>query len=271
MPFYGLTDEQIRETAPSVFATHAGPGTSDRYAYLPSYQVVREMRTLGLMPMEVREGKKKMPDGRAFALHQITFRPHDFHSRAPELGELTPEVLFLNSHDRTSGLSFSAGLQRAICRNGMRTDDETVGNFKVRHTGKGRLDELHRGMHVLLNKLDDVLDVAQAWSEIQLTPFQASQFATKALDIKGTALSISTETVLRPRRYHDQGNSLWLVFNRVQENIMRGGLYGRTASGKRSTLREIKSLATDIDFNKKLWGAASELAREVRPSLVSVA
>ena len=44
MPFDGLSDDQIRAEAPSVFATHPSDKVSDRYAWLPSYQVVRAIR-----------------------------------------------------------------------------------------------------------------------------------------------------------------------------------------------------------------------------------
>lgn len=270
MPFDGLTDDQLRTASPAVFATHPSFRASDRYAYLPSYQVVREMRLLGMTPVAVRETKKRMPDGRPYAMHQITFHAKDHYARAPELGELHPEILFLNSHDLTSPLSFEVGLLRAVCTNGMRTDDEELGMaFKIRHTGKNRQEQLHAGMAKLTQGLDKVIETANRWSKIRLTAFQASQFATKALDLRGTALSVPIEHVTQSRRDCDFQNDLWHVFNRVQENIMKGGLSARTVSNRYATLKPVQSLAADIDFNRKLWAAASSLAAEIEPRSVA--
>jgi len=262
MPFDGLSDDQLRQQAPSIFATHPAPNTSPRYAYLPSYTVVREMRNMGFVPMSAGECRKKNPQGRAFAMHQITFRQRDYYSRAPELGELTPELHLLNSHDTTSPLAIDVAMMRAICTNGARTNDETYGAFKVRHTGRDKIEQLHAGMAKILESLDRMVEVANDWNKIQLTPFQAAQFASQALDIKGTRLSVDPLSVLKARRYADQGMSLWNVYNRVQENLFKGGLNGVTASGKPATLRKISTLVADVDFNRKLWTAAAKVADE---------
>jgi hypothetical protein len=56
----------------------------------------------------------------------------------------------------------------------------------------------------------------------------------------------------------------------VQENIVKGGVSGTTASGRRASLKRISTLAADVDFNRKLWTAASDLAAEVKPVSISV-
>jgi hypothetical protein len=271
MPFDGLTNEQLREQAPGIFALQAAPDVSERYAYLPSHQVIDEMRSLGMVPVQASTGRKRNPSGRAFAMHQIVFRPLGFYSRAPELGELTPQVFFLNSHDRTSPLAFDAGMERAVCTNGMRTTDAKLGlSFKVRHTGKGRLDELHAGMRRLIEGLDKIVEVANDWNRIELNDRQVVDFAKKAIALKGTTLAIEPEQLLTARRHMDEGLSLWRVFNRVQENIVKGGVSGITASGRRASLKRISTLAADVDFNRRLWTAASDLAAEVKPVSISV-
>jgi hypothetical protein len=271
MPFDGLTDDMLRQKAPSIFATHAAPSVSDKYAYLPSYQVVRDMRNLGLVACSAREGKKRQPDGREFALHEVRFRRLNDIERKPELGGIMAEVVMRNSHDRTSGLAVDAGIHRWVCSNGMTVQDDNMGlSFRVRHVGKGRQDELHAGMAKLLGGLDGVLQTAEDWHQIKLTREQAYGLANKAIEAKGTALSIDMDSLLRSRRFLDGGSSLWQVFNRLQENITRGGISGRTATGRRSSLKAISTLVADSDFNRKLWAHASDLAREVKPVSISL-
>ena len=47
-------------------------------------------------------------------------------------------------------------------------------------------------------------------------------------------------------RSADSGDSLWLTMNRVQENLVRGGLRGRSSTGRRVRTRAIHSVQEDV-------------------------
>jgi len=270
-PKHSLADDEIRRDAPSVFATHAGDNTSSRYAYLPSYEVVRAMRNVGLHPVQVREGTKRNPAGREFAMHEIRFRRADHMEEVATvgLGGLIPEAVFRNSHDTTSPLVFEAGMFRVLCLNGMTAPGTDFGSFKLRHAGNvsKRTDEMFAGMALIRANMTKVLDVAEQWKKIQVSPDAARRFVDRALGIRGTTLAVDPERVLRARRPGDAGSDLWSIFNRVQENLTKGGMSGRRANGRRSHLRSIGSLRADVDFNRGLWTAASEMAADVTPSV----
>jgi len=268
--FTGLSNEQMMKQAPSIFSTEPAPDVSDRYVYLPSYEIIDELKKIDLVPFTVREGKVRA-HGRAYALHEIKSRQRTHYSRAPELGELSPEISFLNSHNRTSGAIVEVALERAVCTNGMRVCDSKLDlGFRVRHSGKGRYDELVAGIKRMVEGVDKVIDVANDWEKIMLSRSQVLGFAQKAMQIKGTTLDLDVDALLTARRHADQGNTLWRVFNRLQENFTKGGIAGRTQSGRRASLKRISTLAADVEFNRKLWTAASELAAEVKPVSISV-
>jgi hypothetical protein len=271
MPFDGLTDDQIRQAAPSVFATHASSKVSDRYAYLPSYHVVRSMRSLGFQPVEVRQGVKKAPDGREYAMHEIRFEKAgvDWANQTKELGMIVPQALFRNSHDRTSGADMSAGLKRLVCLNGMTVMDSDM-RFSVRHTGRELTGNFLGAVQSITSQFARVVEVAKRWQKIELSPDQTRAFAMKALELRGTTIEVPEQHVLWSRRALDNGADLWSVFNRAQENMTRGGAQGRSAKGAWRAVQGIKSLAVDIDFNKKLWSAAADLAETVQPAPRSV-
>lgn len=270
MPFDGfLNDDAIRAKAPSVFATQAADNVSAKYAYLPTYQAVRAMRTMGFEVAKVREGYKRSAEGRNFAIHELRMRkvgaePHR------ELGDLVPEVLLRNSHDRTSGFSLSAGIFRLVCLNGM-TVAEAGFNVNLRHVGAHQLDRLHAGIAMIQSQLPKTLEIARDWSQITLSTDQAQRLAGRATDIRGTSVAPDIASLLRPRRWADNGDSLWAVFNRLQENLTVGGIRGTSESGQRRRVQGIRTLAADVSFNTKLWAAASELAAEVKPVSVVLA
>jgi len=54
---------------------------------------------------------------------------------------------------------------------------------------------------------------------------------------------------------------LWTTFNTVQENLIRGGLRGRTAKGNRTSTRAVKGVSENVRLNKALWTLAEKMAQ----------
>ena len=65
--------------------------------------------------------------------------------------------------------------------------------------------------------------------------------------------------LLTCRRVEDVGNNLWTCLNKVQENLLRGGLSRLTASGRRTRTRRITSIAEDVRINGRVWDLAEEV------------
>lgn len=65
--------------------------------------------------------------------------------------------------------------------------------------------------------------------------------------------------ILAPRRYEDRQNDLWTTFQKLQENLLKGGLPGRTAKGRRSHTRAVNGIDGDIKLNRALWVMAENM------------
>ena len=50
-----LTDDQIRVAAPSIFALEKHASRSERYAYVPTIEVLRALRAEGFAPLMVAQ------------------------------------------------------------------------------------------------------------------------------------------------------------------------------------------------------------------------
>jgi hypothetical protein len=85
------------------------------------------------------------------------------------------------------------------------------------------------------------------------------------------------DELVKVRRSEDASPTLWHVFNRIQENVIRGGysvnMPRRTSQGmdiRPRRMRTINSIAQSIDINRKLWDASEAIQRgETLPVLVS--
>jgi hypothetical protein len=64
--------------------------------------------------------------------------------------------------------------------------------------------------------------------------------------------------VLVARRPADRWDTLWHVFNRVQEAVTHGGFPVEVANGTRRNLPALKSFERDFDMNQKLFAKALE-------------
>ena len=62
---------------------------------------------------------------------------------------------------------------------------------------------------------------------------------------------------------------LWTTFNRVQENMIKGGVPGRSARGRRMTTRGVAGVNENVKLNRALWTLADEFAK-LKSSVVEI-
>ncbi|VGD15012.1 Domain of uncharacterised function (DUF932) [Klebsiella pneumoniae] len=52
---------------------------------------------------------------------------------------------------------------------------------------------------------------------------------------------VSIEQIIHPRRYEDKKDDIWTTYQRVQENLIKGGLPGRTEKREKNNNPASKS------------------------------
>ena len=97
-----------------------------------------------------------------------------------------------------------------------------------------------------------------ATAHIHARPHARAALALK-YDAPDKPAPITETQVLAPRRLDDDRRDLWSVFNRTQENLLRGGLHGRSANGRRQTTRPVQGIDQDLRLNRALWLLADGL------------
>ncbi|WP_237764763.1 DUF932 domain-containing protein, partial [Enterobacter hormaechei] len=70
---------------------------------------------------------------------------------------------------------------------------------------------------------------------------------------------VTESQILSPRRWQDESNDLWTTYQRIQENLIKGGLSGRTIKGKRAHTRAVKGIDGDVKLNRALWVMAENM------------
>ena len=85
--------------------------------------------------------------------------------------------------------------------------------------------------------------------------------AALALRYDDGAAPITSDRLLALRRWDDNQDNLWTTFNRVQENMIKGGVRGRTANGRNMSTRAVGGVTENVKLNKALWTLADEYAK----------
>lgn len=255
-----LSDEQLRQVVPSIFAEEAHDSRSDKYVYVPTIEIVQGLRKEGWQPFFAVQAQPR--DGARFghAKHMLRMR------RPDQIGATeAAEVVIVNSHDGTTSYQMFAGLIRFVCTNSMIAGEQ----FKeVRVPHKGNIqDQIIEGAYTVAKDFPRLIDSSREMAGLSLRDEEQRVFAEAALVARyGTAPSpVTPEQVLRPRRQADVAGDLWTVFNRVQENIIRGGLHGtrQTEDGRivRRQTRPINGIDQNVSVNRALWTLAEGMAR----------
>ena len=189
-------------------------------------------------------------DRRDFTKHMIRLR-HANQINAREANE----IILLNSHDGTSSYQLLAGMFRFVCKNGLVCGD-TVADVRVPHKGDvaGHVIE---GAYQVLGGFAHAQESRESMQAITLDAGESEVFARAALALKyddpAKPAPITESQILMPRRVDDRRPDLWSVFNRTQENLLKGGLQGRTANGRRQQTRPVQGIDSDIRLNRALW------------------
>ena len=153
-----LTDEQIRKVAPSVFAEAAHDSRSERYAYVPTFEVLAGLRREGFEVFSARQAKTRIEDRQEHTKHLLRLRHASQLGQSATVGDSVPEILLLNSHDGSSSYQMMGGVFRFVCSNGMVVPEGTCQTVKVPHTGRSIADKVTAGAFEVLDGLTRVID-----------------------------------------------------------------------------------------------------------------
>jgi len=257
-----LNNEQIKRIAPSIFTATAADSVSSHYTHIPTSPVMEDMDQLGWKVVDVKEVKARK--GIGFQKHLIVFRNNDVVINGNDGDTVFPQILLTNSHDGKNAFTFTAGLFRMVCENGLVISTEQFEDVKMRHMGY-TFEELQTRIHGMVERLPLTVESMNKMKTVVLEEEQAVDLATRALltrfnEDEMTRITVDVMELLKPTRREDRGTDLWSVFNVVQEKIIDGDFTYQTGSKTRKA-RRIKNFSQDLKVNKQLFELALEFAQ----------
>ena len=256
-----LTGAQVRAKAPSIFTTQGSPETSEKYTHIQTDRILSDMELLGWGVVDAKEVKARK--GIGFQKHLVVFRNPDLMISAEDGDDVFPQILLTNSHDGKNAFTFTAGLFRMVCENGLVISTTEFESMKIRHYGYS-FEELQATIRGMVERLPLTVESLNKFRAVELGQEQMLDFAQRALAVRFSEdeienIEVDFAELLNPTRVEDQGNTLWSVFNVVQEKLINGK-FSYTYGNKTRKARKIKNFKQDLMVNEKLYDLALSYA-----------
>lgn len=266
---YGLDSARIQHFCPSVFAKGKHESRSDRYTPIPTSDILDDLYDVGFIPTVAMQSGSRVEGKQEFTKHLLRLRRKD------DLGDSKSdvhEVVLVNSHDGTSAYNLYSGIFRCVCTNGLITGDIDT-TMKVYHKGDIVRDVIESTLKIV-EESEEVMETVSQMKQVELTrPEQLllAEYTMKArfnLDNEEENAGTSTQVVpyqprdfLQVHRDEDFANDLYTTMNKIQENMVQGGVSRLDQQGKRHTTKKIRGIDNNVRINKLIWKFSQELLK----------
>ena len=280
------TVQELKELAPSIFTAKPSDEVSKHYSHIPTDRLIKDMEILGWGVVDAKEVKARTNKTKGFQKHLVVFRNPDIViNQLPEgviksdssptgyrnedgtfakksaIDTVFPQILLTNSHDGKNAFTFTAGLFRMVCENGLVISTNEFEKVSIRHMGYD-FDELQKQINEMVEKLPLTVESMNKMIDTKLSQEAILDFAKDMLAVRFpeeelNRITIDMDDFITPVRDEDKGNDLWSVFNVVQEKIIEGD-FEYIAGTKVRKARQIKNFKQDMDLNSKMFDVALE-------------
>ena len=252
--------ENTTSVTPEICAPAFNPNAistvSNRYQHLKTIDIVDVCRDGGWEVVSSSAQRVRNEARQGFQKHFVNMR---FGKATLIVGDCEMRMALVNSHDGLSSVSLFAGLMRKICMNGMHIDIGQFAAIRIRHTNSSLQEMVLEGANKIAALAPAMDAQIKKMMEFELTPEQQALFAREAVKViwpNKDETYVNADDLLQARRPQDEGNNLWLTYQRLQENAVRGGLQTFSDTGRNNHSRRIVSPSRDLSVNTGLFGLA---------------
>ena len=228
-----LSEDEMRNLAPSIFAETAHHSRSEKFRPIPTIEVVRALQREGFSPVAAKQCVVRHDDRRDYTKHAVRFRRMDDQAKY-SVGDTLFEIMLKNANDGSAAYDLLAGLFKVLCLNSLVAQTSEMESLRVRHSGDVQTKVID-GTYRVLDTAQAALAAPQDWPMINLNRDEQHAFAEAAHTVRFADAEGKVDTPIKPaqllipRRQADQQPNLWTTFNVIQENVIKGGL---TAMGR---------------------------------------
>jgi len=262
-----MTADDIRHRAPAVFEDTKAERLTERYQSLNTGSLIPVLADYGYFPVQAAQKRAAKGQTPVHKAHMIAFaKPTD-----EATGDVRSEIIMYNSHDGSSAVKLFAGAYRFICSNGIVAGEGL--SRSIYHTKKS-LSDFEAMLRGVIDNLPYVMQRFDSARQVQLDAAQRYELAKQAVmkrwqqfdstivdaegrPIKGSyAIDETIRGALGVQRSEDDLSDAFTVWNRIQENVLRGNVNIKSISDKNIGIRKarpITAVAEHVRINSELF------------------
>lgn len=262
---HGLDLDEIAARVPVIAATAPHSSRTAKFVPIPTLDVLSGLYADGFRATRVIQAKARTADRLVTARHLVRLR------HADDFGQTSgsvPEISMINALDGSAAHKFFCGFIRFECFNGI-IAGEAFAKFSVRHIGEHAIEQSREAVASLRDLFPAMRERVSKYQTLLVDDETEARMARRAFAIRfdekarDKMLTAPVHQLTRARRSSDTGRDLWSTFNRIQENVTRGGLRsvitGRDGVPRRATARAVRAIGDNVNINRALWDNVLEL------------
>lgn len=248
-----LTIDEAIDLVPAIAATQADPKCSDQYNFVSTKSLLEKAIQSGWLINNVSGYRSP------YAQHRVTMVHENYLDKIDGKADGYPRIELFNSHNRTKRLAFAIGYFRFVCSNGLLVASGPADMIKTRHRFvDSKIDNIFEHVNTACTRFPSIVETINKFEDRILNEEEQNKFAEfgiksrfmyrQAIPKRFNDMEKTTQLLLASRREQDSSSNLWHVFNRIQENIIKG---------VEGFSRPVKSFGDSIRVNQLLWKGAT--------------
>ena len=211
-----VTQQQLATLHNEVPATN----TSDKYSLVKTIDVVNLLKERNFTVSDYQESRVRKEEKKNKMKHYVRMK-------IDTDGTFDREIVIMNSHDGSSSLKLNFGGFRMVCNNQLVFGDKLLPTEKIYHSMRDPWERIHNYIDLAMSKLEEEADIRKRMEHRWMAAWQIEEFAHKAMQLREDDISkvLDYNSLTIARRPEDVGHDVFKVYNRIQENLIRGDSY----------------------------------------------
>ena len=259
--------EEAVKSVPAIAQKTKHPKLSEKYQHINTEKVIQNILESdpGWEIVSVKSTMLRDTKVQKYTHHVVKLENTNYKL----IGDDKIQIILSNSHNGVSKFEFFFGIFRKICSNGLVVKEAMFNGINKKHFSD--YEQINSYIVECVERIKELRSGIESWKEKILTKKQKLDLAIKGLharyQYKNSYLELmyevlkeryDIENLIVPVRREDSDDSLWTVFNIIQEKISKGLYYAKTDRGL-SKANPIKNIHCELQFNKLFWQYASEV------------
>lgn len=253
--------KDIAFIAPATSTKTKSPKRTERYNFISTDEIVSVFKKHHFYPYSAEQPKiyeNTDKSKQKFQKHMILFRS----TKHKKVNGIEPNIVVVNSHDGTSKLEMMISLRRTDINHLFILSGEDGASKKIRHSSLAK-EKMEDAISELVTEIPNVHKKINKMKAVEVNIPDALQIAKIVQTRVWNKPVFESAQLLIPRRKEDNKNTLWHIFNNIQENIIKGGIEGKNENNRRTKTREIRNINHKIEINKIVWEEINKYFEEV--------